>query len=205
MVSNDDKYRKVFASNLNYYMQINGKTQTDLMKDLGLKTATISSWCNAQKLPRMGKIEQLAKYFGIHFTKLIEERIDVKNESEIVQIPLLSSYTDSYMYSIDNYFVKNLFINETIPLNSFGLIAQDDSMAPLLSTGDIAIIERNTNFISGKIYLLINHNISIVRKILKTDNGFELQALNPYYPVENASDIKVIGRVIKAENKSAFN
>lgn len=76
MLSKDDTYRKIFANNLNYYMQINGKIQDDLVRDLGLKSSTISSWCNAQKLPRMDKIVLLSNYFGIHFSKLIEERKD---------------------------------------------------------------------------------------------------------------------------------
>ena len=50
MLSKDDTYRKIFANNLNYYMQVNNKIQDDLVKDLGLKTSTISSWCNGQKL-----------------------------------------------------------------------------------------------------------------------------------------------------------
>ena len=70
MLSKDDTYRKIFASNLNYYMQINGKIQDDLVRDLGLKSSTISSWCNAQKLPRMDKISLLADYFGIHFSRI---------------------------------------------------------------------------------------------------------------------------------------
>lgn len=76
MLSKDDTYRKIFANNLNYYMQINGKIQDDLVRDLELKSSTISSWCNAQKLPRMDKIVLLSNYFGIHFSKLIEERKD---------------------------------------------------------------------------------------------------------------------------------
>ena len=76
MLSKDDTYRKIFSKNLNYYMQINGKIQDDLVRDLSLKSSTISSWCNGQKLPRMDKIALLANYFGIHFSKLIEEKTD---------------------------------------------------------------------------------------------------------------------------------
>ena len=78
MLSKDDTYRKIFANNLNYYMQLNNKIQDDLVRDLSLKSSTISSWCNGQKLPRMDKIVLLANYFGIHFSKLIEERTDDK-------------------------------------------------------------------------------------------------------------------------------
>lgn len=203
MLSKEVQYRKNFASNLNYYMQINGKIQDDLIKDLGIKSSTLSSWCTGVKMPRVDKIEMLAKYFGIHFSDLVEERKSEK-KSETISIPLFSSYKESYIYTMDHYHVKDLLVNDNIPLNSFGLIVNDNSMSPLLDKEDIAIIERNAQFVSGKIYLILNHNITIIRRITKTDNGYELQALNPYFPVETVNEINIIGKIIKAENKSAF-
>jgi len=44
----------------------------------------------------------------------------------------------------------------------------------------------------------------MIRKIISKENGFELQAMNPYYPIENTKELKIIGRIIKAENRSAF-
>ena len=41
----DDKYKKVFSKNLNYYMNLKGKTQTDIVDDLGINKSAISSWC----------------------------------------------------------------------------------------------------------------------------------------------------------------
>lgn len=204
MMSKEIQYRKNFASNLNYYMQINGKIQDDLIKDLGIKSSTLSSWCTGLKMPRVDKIEMLAKYFGIHFSDLVEER-KTKKKTEAISIPLFSLYKDSYIYTIDNYYIKDLLVNDNIPINSFGLIVNDNSMSPLLDKEDIAIIERNTQFISGKIYLILNHGITIIRRVTKINNDeYELQAFNPYYPIENVSEITIIGKIIKAENKSAF-
>lgn len=72
----DNEYRKIFAKNLNRYMQINGKTQADLIKDLKYSSSTISNWCTGQKIPRMDKIEQLATYFGINKSDLIENKAE---------------------------------------------------------------------------------------------------------------------------------
>lgn len=65
---------KVFARNLNYYMSKNGKTQIDLINDLGVNKSTISTWCNGVKMPRMGTIQTLADYFGILKSDLIEDK-----------------------------------------------------------------------------------------------------------------------------------
>lgn len=75
----DEEYRKIFVKKLNYYMNLNNKKQIDLMNDLGLSSATVSSWCTGTKLPRMGKIQMLADYLGVEKSDLLEEK---KEETE---------------------------------------------------------------------------------------------------------------------------
>lgn len=177
MLSKDDNYRKIFATNLNYYMQINNKIQDDLVRDLGLKTSTISSWCNGQKLPRMDKIILLSNYFGIHFSKLIEERTN------------------------NNY---------------FEFISEDDAMFPLLDINDIALIYKqdkidNTDNNNKGTYLIKLENKNTIRKIiLNEEKNYTLIAMNPCYKTINIpknelyNRIEILGKVIKAENNSAF-
>lgn len=172
MLSKDDTYRKIFANNLNYYMKVNNKIQDDLVKDLGLKTSTISSWCNGQKLPRMDKIVLLADYFGIHFSKLIEERTD------------------------NNY---------------FEFASEDDAMFPLLDVGDIALIFKQNNIEDGATLLINMNNRNTIRKFILSDDKtyYKLVAMNGYYKdidlkITELNKIKVLGKVIKSENKSAF-
>lgn len=172
MLSKDDTYRKIFANNLNYYMQINNKIQDDLVKDLELKSSTISSWCNGQKLPRMDKIILLANYFGIHFSKLIEERTD------------------------DNY---------------FEFVSEDDAMFPLLDIGDIALIYKQDYIEDGATLLINMDNHNTIRKFTLSDDKsyYTLVAMNGCYKnidlkVSDINKIKILGRVIKSENKSAF-
>ncbi len=70
----DDFYKKIFSRNLNHYMKKNGKTQSDLIHDLGFNKSAVSTWCNGTRLPRMDKVEQLAQYFNINRSDLMEER-----------------------------------------------------------------------------------------------------------------------------------
>ena len=67
-------FKKVFAKNLNRLLATNNKTQVDLVNDLNINKSTISTWCNGVKMPRMNKIEQLAAYFGVEKSDLIEEK-----------------------------------------------------------------------------------------------------------------------------------
>lgn len=66
--------KSVFASNLNKYMKLRGKTRTDISNDLKISYFTVTAWTNASKYPRMDKVEMLANYLGIQKSDLIEEK-----------------------------------------------------------------------------------------------------------------------------------
>lgn len=70
----EESYQKIFSKNLNYYMSLNGKSQSDLVNDLGFNKSAVSTWCNGTRLPRMDKVELLAQYFNINRSDLIEEK-----------------------------------------------------------------------------------------------------------------------------------
>lgn len=73
-MSNDDLYKKIFSQNLKKFMALNNKTQSDLINDLGFDKSAVSTWCNGTRLPRMDKINTLAKYFNINRSDLIEDK-----------------------------------------------------------------------------------------------------------------------------------
>ena len=80
----------IFAQNLKKYMQINNKTRKDVCNALGYSYYTFSDWVNGKKYPRMDKVEQLANYFGIQKSDLIEEKEEVLEQPTITQIDGLS-------------------------------------------------------------------------------------------------------------------
>ena len=67
--------KNVFAKNLNYYLKINGKTRKDLCKVLGVSYSAVTAWANGKKYPRMDKVDEMAKYFGISRAHLTEEKV----------------------------------------------------------------------------------------------------------------------------------
>lgn len=75
----DEQQKKVFARNLNKYLEISGKTQREVAQAIGVIPTTFNTWCLAQSLPRMGKVQALADYFGINKSDLIEDK---SNEDE---------------------------------------------------------------------------------------------------------------------------
>lgn len=70
----NNELKEVFAKNLNYLLAKHGKTQIEVAEALGIKQTTFSSWCTANKMPRMDKVQLLANYFDVKKSHLIEER-----------------------------------------------------------------------------------------------------------------------------------
>lgn len=85
----EETYKRIFSKNLNYYMELNGKSQSDLVNDLGFNKSAVSTWCNGSRLPRMDKVETLAQYFRINRSDLIEEKssdtLTPKDERDIAK------------------------------------------------------------------------------------------------------------------------
>ena len=67
--------RSIFANNLNKYMRLKNVSRRDLSEALGYSYYTVTDWVNGKKYPRMDKVEQLANYFGIQKSDLIEETL----------------------------------------------------------------------------------------------------------------------------------
>ena len=55
-------------------MKLHNKNQADLINDLGFNKSSVSTWCNGTRLPRMDKVDILAKYFDINRSDLIEDK-----------------------------------------------------------------------------------------------------------------------------------
>ena len=68
------EHKEVFAKNLKKYMELNGKSRREVCAALGYSYFTFSDWVNGKKMPRMDKVEQLANYFGILKSDLIEDK-----------------------------------------------------------------------------------------------------------------------------------
>lgn len=73
--------KEVFARNLKYYMDREGINQKEMAKIVGVSAPAFCEWLNANKYPRIDKIEMLANYFGILKSDLIEDKSSEKSVS----------------------------------------------------------------------------------------------------------------------------
>ncbi len=72
----DEEQKRIFAKNLNKYISLSNKTQKEIADAIDVSPQTFNTWCQGIALPRMGKVQRLADYFGIGKTDLIDEKSD---------------------------------------------------------------------------------------------------------------------------------
>ena len=72
----DEEQKRIFSKNLNKYLSLSNKTQKEVADAIGVSPQTFNTWCQGIALPRMGKVQLLADYFGIGKSDLIDEKED---------------------------------------------------------------------------------------------------------------------------------
>ena len=69
-----DIQKQIFIKNLTHYMNMNDLTQKEVADAIGVSPQTFNTWMQGIALPRMGKIQALADYFGIKKSDLIDDK-----------------------------------------------------------------------------------------------------------------------------------
>lgn len=83
--------KSIFARNLQWYMDQNGKSRRDVCDALGFNYYTVTDWLKGKKYPRMDKVELLAAYFGILKSDLIEDKSTEEQEKPAIDDGLTES------------------------------------------------------------------------------------------------------------------
>ena len=71
----ETEYAKIISKNLRNIAYRAGKNQADISRDLKINKATVSSWMNGTRVPRMDKIDLLCHYFNVNRREIMEEHI----------------------------------------------------------------------------------------------------------------------------------
>lgn len=200
-----------FAHRLKYAIKIRDVRPVDISKVTGISKTNLSCYMSGKYEAKQDGVEILAKVLDVNPVWLMGYDVPIDRNYEkdkIIEINVINLHTNEIIEKIP--FVYRTDISEDDPKNFFAIQASDNSMAPLLDIGDIAIIKKYKEFLNKKTYLLkIKDGFPIIRKIIQSDNGeIELQAMNMWnFPTQNGlkmEDIEILGEVVRVENKSAF-
>ena len=144
-------------------------------------------------------VTKLAEVLGTTVDYLLGSERKVENDKRL--LPVLGTVKAGYNYlaeqNIIDYINPYMGIDESE--NFFALLVKGDSMFPHFNDGDYVVVHKTDGcFESGKIcVVLIDDEEATIKKVVKTEEGIELHAFNPYYPVRKYSfkeikDLKII-------------
>lgn len=163
--------------------------------------------------------------------KISEQLYKEGKINKIIKMPLITDYLKGrYEAKQSNIYALSLILNvdeawlmgayvpmERTPDKSrtdndyLEFIAEDDAMFPLLDIGDKAYICQQTDIEDGATYLIILDNKKTIRKIILSEDKscYRLVAMNACYKyvdinINEINKIKVLGKVTRIENQSAF-
>ena len=185
----EEAERKIFADNLNYFMQLRGKEQVDFVNDLGINKSTISTWCNGIKMPRMGMIQILADYLRIRKSDLIEDRHNIPAYDNIFPyiqgrcLPILGIIPAGKPLlateNIEGYDYADVPNNE----NCFFLRIKGDSMINArIFDGDLVLVRQQSVADNGQVVVcIINDDEATLKRFYQQKDTVVLQPENPAY------------------------
>ena len=209
----EEEQKKIFSKNLNYFIANSGKQQKEVASDLGISPTTFNTWCVGKIMPRMGKVQAIADYFGIGKSDLIDDKsslIGQRTKKGIVINVLGRVAAGIPIEAIEDIIDTEEITEEMAKTGSFfGLQIHGDSMEPRMCEGDVVIVRQQDDAESGDVVIaMVNGNDATCKRLRKYRDGIELISNNPSYEpmfyskeeIEN-KPVKIIGKVVELRGK----
>ena len=203
--------KEIMAKNIQYYMELYGKTRQEMCDSLGVKYTTFTDWVKGNSYPRIDKIELMANYFGISKADLVEDRSKKSVPRKGVAINVLGRVAAGIPIDAVEDIIDTEEISEEMAKTGefFGLQINGDSMEPKFSKGDIVIVRKQDDAESGDIVIaMVNGNDATCKRLKKYADGIALLSTNPKYDpmIFNKQEIeekpvKIIGKVVELRAK----
>lgn len=187
----------MYGNKLRELRKIEGWTQEEVAKKLGVSKQTYSHYENEKRKPSLDTIRDLANVYQVNI-----DEIFANHENEyFTPLPIVGTiccgdgiyaFEDIEGYEdIPNSWIKGA--------EHFLLRAKGDSMINArIEDGDLLLIRKQETFDNGEIMAVIVNNEAVLKRIYKTDGTIILQSENPKYQpkfITNHSEIRIIGKL----------
>ena len=77
----NDAIRNTFKRNITRLLREKGATQKELAAAIGVSPATVSSWVQGKKLPRMDKADQICRFFNVPRETLLAVEVTLTGDT----------------------------------------------------------------------------------------------------------------------------
>ena len=201
--------KEIMAQNIRRYMAKRGLDRKEFCKRLGFAYSTVTDWLNAEKYPRIDKIETMANFFGVSKAALVEPPStpdDPPAASNIYpiqtkKVPLLGTIAAGVPIYADENFDGYRECTEDVDAD-FCLKIQGDSMiGARINDGDIVFIKKQPDVDNGEIAAVLIEDEATLKRVYKEKDSLILQAENPkyapiVYTAESYVECRIMGKAV---------
>lgn len=190
MTMNEEKIKKVFVKNIQYYLEKKDFTQRELAKFVGVSNTTVNNWVNGYSMPRMNKVDLICSFFGISRSDLLEDNPPTLYDQydnilpiTTKKIPLLGEIACGEPIYAEQDLESYVEVGTDIHAD-FALRAKGDSMTGArINDGDLVFIRKQDIVNDGEIAAVIIDDEATLKRVYfhKDINAVELRAENPTY------------------------
>lgn len=189
-------------------------TKTDMANLLGINIRTYCSYENGERDIGTAMLLHICNALAISADELLGMSVDRTRSSVatingklVYMIPIyeLSSteFDQDFVDCMPEFFDNMSEAKETIAIKAIG-----DSMYPKIEKNDIVVFRKQThiNLRNDDIILANIDGVNKIRRVNKSRNKFELEAINPVFPPKDISgdlinEVKLIGIATKLIKK----
>lgn len=213
------------SNNLMRLLNDNNMTRTDLAKILNVSESTVGKWILKKSVPRMGIIEDIADYFNVNKSDILEYKYP-PSTTDYKSIVAKSGYEYKYFpVSVSAGALENIdgqldYTPMVLPDEMLGKYARNkniiilkvngESMNNIIPNGSYIVVDTSKKHASDikdrDIVVIAENGLYTVKRYIN-DPSNERFIFKPdssddtYLPIEisysRASEIELIGRVIK--------
>jgi repressor LexA len=192
--------KEIMAANIKHYLGVMGISRKEFCNRLGFKYSTVTDWLNAEKYPRIDKIETMANFFRINKSDLVEPHLlgylddpshpmrpylgqESPSSADTVirhsyRVPILGRVAAGKpIYACEDV-IGYQYIDESFQNDGyeyFALIIKGKSMEPTIMDGDTVIVRKQDYIESGQIAIvLIDGEDATAKEVKETPEGVVL-------------------------------
>lgn len=189
-------------NNISKFRKQHSWSQSQFAEKMKVGRSTISMWETGATEPAFDQIIEMCSLFNVTPEVLMGQSISTSRND--FKIPVYDNYSPN-----NRKIVEYIEMYDNVDKNLFGIIANDNSMAPRIFKNDIVIIEPQAEIHNSEIYLVTFDNEWCIRKIKNVEDGIMLIPNNTssetlYFSNRQIKSLplQIVGKVIELRSKT---
>lgn len=193
----------MYGQKLKELRKIEGWTQEEVAKRLGVSKQTYSHYENESRRPGLEMVRELANVYGVNIDDIFSEDNHKENApkiSDIIQLPIVGSIScGNGVLAFNDIQGYEPTPKEWLKgVEHFYLRAKGDSMiGARIFDGDLLLIRKQQDVENGEIAAVLINDEAVLKRVYKSGDTLILQSENTSYPpiLVPPTEARIIGKL----------